>query len=248
MNPLMFDEIKAAFDFISEDGHIRSVVLTGAGKLFSAGLDLMSIQESLFNVKGSDYSRKTLNMRGFLRSAQESMHAVYKCQKPVIAAVQPGCIGAGINMVSAADIKYCSKDAWFTIKEVDLGLAADIGAIQWMPKTIGNGSLFAEVLYTARRFDANEAKEMGLVSRILEDIEATKAAAFETAKIIAEKSPVAVRGSKHNLLYSRDHSVDDGLNYMATWNAAMLQSEDILKAAASAMSKDAPIPSFDDLN
>lgn len=244
----MFTELGKAFDLISADKHIRSVVLTGSGKLFCAGIDLIAIQRFLSDLGPSeDFSRRTLTMRGHIRMVQRGMHSIYKCQKPVISAVHSGCLGAAMSIVGATDIKYCSKDAWFTIKEVDIGLAADIGAIQWMPPTTGNGSLFAELLYTGRKFDANEAKELGFVSRILDDQESTRKAAIETASLIASKSPIAVQGAKHNLLFSRDHSVDDGLNYMATWNMAMLQSEDIMKAAAGAMSKDNTVPDFDNL-
>jgi len=244
----MFHEIKACFERIHLDTHFRAVVLTGYGKLFTAGLDLMNAQEVFAPTEeGTDVGRKCLQMNAYIEQIQASTHSVYKCQKPIIAAVQAGVIGAGINIFGAVDIRYCTKDAWFTIKEVDIAIAADIGALQWIPPAIGNGSLFNELVYTGRRFDASEAKDLGLVSRILPDIEATKAAAIETASAIAAKSPVAVQGAKNALLFSRDHSVADGLKFQASWNMGALQTVDIMKSAMSVLTKSKTPPEFDDL-
>jgi delta(3,5)-delta(2,4)-dienoyl-CoA isomerase len=133
------------------------------------------------------------------------------------------------------------QDAFFQIKEVDIGLAADVGTLQRLPKIVGNDSLVRELSYTARRMMADEALQMGLVSKVCPDKEALLAAALEVAKTIAEKSPIAVQGTKINLIYSRDHSVASGLHYMQTWNAAMLQSDDLMKAAVASMTKEKPL-------
>eukprot|EP00750_Incisomonas_marina_P033435 INCI9870.3.p1 GENE.INCI9870.3~~INCI9870.3.p1 ORF type:complete len:246 (+),score=49.67 INCI9870.3:534-1271(+) len=133
-----------------------------------------------------------------------------------------------------------SEDAFFSIKEVDVGLAADVGTLQRMPKVMGSHSLLRELAYTARNMLAAEALTCGFVSKVRKDKESTVEAAVRTAALIAEKSPVAVEGTKRNLNFSRDHSVDEGLNYIATWNAAMLQTEDIRKGVTSFATKKQP--------
>lgn len=129
-------------------------------------------------------------------------------------------------------MRYCTKDAWFQVKEVDIGLAADVGTLQRLPKIIGNDSLARELAFTARPFYADEAKEMGLVSRLFADKETMINRTLDVASLIASKSPIAIQGTKVNLIYSRDHTVAEGLQYIANWNQVMLQSEDIMKAFA----------------
>lgn len=123
-------------------------------------------------------------------------------------------ISKAFSSCLACDIRYCTQDAWFSIKEVDVGLAADIGTLQRLPKIVGNDSLVRELVYTSRKFTADEAKEMGLVSRVLPDQASLIKTGLEFAKIIASKSPIAVQGSKINLTYARDHTVDEGLEFM----------------------------------
>lgn len=171
---------------------------------------------------------------------QDSFTSIERCPKPVVAAIHGACIGGGVDLISACDVRYATKDAFFQIKEVDVGLAADVGTLQRLPRIVGGDSLVRELCYTARKLGADEALRCGLVSRLLEDKDAVVAAAVQTAELIAEKSPVAVQGTKHNLIYARDHSVPESLRYMATWNAAMLQSEDVMKAAVAAISKEKP--------
>ncbi|XP_039510158.1 delta(3,5)-Delta(2,4)-dienoyl-CoA isomerase, mitochondrial-like [Pimephales promelas] len=160
-----------------------------------------------------------------------------QCPKPVIVAVHGGCIGGGVDLITACDIRLCTQDAWFQIKEVDIGLAADVGTLQRLPKVIGSRSLVNELAFTARKMHADEAKSCGLVSRVFPDKEAMMAGALEMAGEIASKSPVGVQGTKVNLLYSRDHSVAESLDYMSTWNMSMLQTQDLLKSAQAAMEK-----------
>ena len=129
----------------------------------------------------------------------------------------------------------------------DLGLAADVGTLQRLPKVIGSDSLVRELAYTARKMFADEAAQAGLVSRVFPDKETLLKAALETASLIAGKSPVAIQGTKHNLNYSRDHSIEEGLSYMSTWNAAMLQSEDLRIAAMASMDRKGPAPVYSKL-
>ncbi|XP_032533360.1 delta(3,5)-Delta(2,4)-dienoyl-CoA isomerase, mitochondrial, partial [Chiroxiphia lanceolata] len=158
----------------------------------------------------------------------------------VIAAVHGPCIGAGVDLISACDIRFCSQDASFQVKEVDIGLAADVGTLQRLPKIVGSQSLVNELAFTARRMLASEALSCGLVSRVLPDKAALLEVALGVAVAIAARSPVAVQGTKINLVYSRDRPTPEGLQHMATWNMAMLQTEDILKSVQAALEKKGP--------
>ena len=149
------------------------------------------------------------------------------CRKPVIAAISGACYGAGVDLITACDIRLASEEARFSVKEVDLAIVADVGTIQRLPKIIGEGRA-RELIFTAREFDAKEASQIGLIQHIYSH-ESLVQKAMDLATLIATKSPMAIRGSKQVLNYSRDHSVAEGLEYVANWNAAMLFSEDFKK-------------------
>lgn len=240
MNTDFWAEMVECFNKLALDQDCRVVILSGAGKMFTAGLDLMGNEMFQKVQEIEDIGRRAFFTRRVVSLYQESFNVIEKCAKPVIAAVHSACIGAGIDMVSACDIRYCTQDAWFQIKEADIGLAADVGTLQRFQKIVGNDSLFRELTYTTRIFLSDEAKSLGLVSRVLPDKTEMMAVVLELAKTIASKSPVAVQGSKHNIVFARDHSVPESLAYMANWNAAMLQSEDVLKAMSAAMQKQKP--------
>jgi len=249
MNRKFWIECRDVFNTINSDGNIRCVVLSAAGKLFSAGLDLMDLMSISGSEKSAnndddddddskpDVARKGLRQYINLNEIQESFNAIEHCFKPVIAAVHNGCVGGGVDMISACDIRLCSDDAWFCVKEVDVALAADVGTLQRFPKIVGNDSLVRELCLTARKFTATEALTMGFVSRVCGSREATIKAAEEMAILIASKSPVAVVGTKVNLNYSRDHSVRDGLKFVNGWNMSMLQTKDLPVAAQASFQK-----------
>ncbi|KAL8611961.1 hypothetical protein ACOMHN_062590 [Nucella lapillus] len=243
MNTDFWREMISCFTDLANDGDCRAVILSGAGKIFTAGLDLGDNKDMKFEMLASrdiDPARKAFQIRQQMKLLQDSFNVIEDCPKPVIAAVHSACVGGGIDMISACDIRYCSSDAWFSIKEVDIGLTADLGTLQRFPKLIGNDSLARELTYTARKMYADEAKQMGFVSRIFVDREKLMEGALELAKVIASKSPVAVQGSKISLNYSRDHTVRDGLNQIMTWNQGMVQSEDVMKAVMANMQKEKP--------
>ncbi|PSN51277.1 Delta(3,5)-Delta(2,4)-dienoyl-CoA isomerase [Blattella germanica] len=171
---------------------------------------------------------------------------ILQCSKPVISAVHSACIGAGVDLITSADIRFCTKDAWFSVKEVDIGMAADVGTLQRLPRVIGNQSLVRELAYTGRQMMAPEAKECGLVSKVYEDKDSMLKGALELATEIAAKSPVAVQLTKRNIVYSMDHSVQEGLNHIRDWNQAMLQSEDFMNATMAQATKSPP-PTFSKL-
>ncbi|XP_062916072.1 delta(3,5)-Delta(2,4)-dienoyl-CoA isomerase, mitochondrial [Mobula hypostoma] len=240
MNRTLWREMVECFTQVSQDSDCRVVVISGAGPLFTAGIDLMDMAGDLLQSEETDTARKAWHLRNKILQFQESFSAIEKCPKPVIAAVHSGCIGAGVDLITACDIRLCSQDAWFQVKEVDIGMAADVGTLQRLPKAIGNASLVSELVYTARKMMADEAVRCGLVSRVFKDKEAVLDGAFDLASEISSKSPLAVQGTKLNMIYSRDHSVKEGLDYIATWNMSMLQTEDIVKSAEAAMEKKSP--------
>ena len=245
LNNELWMEIGDVFDRIGQDGDCRVVVLSGAGKMFTSGIDLADLSSLVSLVYGEeDIARKTTQMYNKIRVLQNQFTKLETCPKPIIGAIHSACIGGGVDLISATDIRVCSKDAWFQVKEVDMGLAADVGTLQRLPKILGSQSLVSELCLTARKMKAEEAEKVGLVSAVYETREEMMAGALEMAKSIASKSPVAVQGTKQSLIYSREHSTEEGLDHVARYNMIMLQSEDLMKAAMSQMDKSSPPPVF----
>ncbi|KAF9218616.1 Delta2-dienoyl-CoA-isomerase [Gyrodon lividus] len=246
-------EYGAVFDRVSagDYGDIRVVVLSSAlPKAFSAGIDFQGLSfDTAFD--SADPARTAHALRTHLLAFQDAISAPERCPVPVIAAVHGVAYGLAIDIIAACDVRYAAGDATFSIKEVDVGLAADIGTLARLPKITGNQSLARELAYTARTFSSTEAEKLGLVSRVVvteglpgNEREAVVGAAFDLAREIASKSPVAVRGTKRLLLHSRDHGVPENLDYTATWNSAMIQTSDLPEAVRAAKSKSREPPTF----
>ncbi|GLZ87562.1 enoyl-CoA hydratase [Metapseudomonas resinovorans] len=238
MNADFWKEIVDIFREIEDNDEVRVVVLSGAGKHFSSGIDLMMLA-SVGAQLGPDAGRNARTLRRKILELQASFNAVDNCSKPVIAAIQGYCLGGAIDLISACDMRYSTADAQFSIKEIDIGMAADVGTLQRLPRIIGDG-MMRELAYTGRTIDGEEALRLGLVNRTYPDTDSMLDGVFGIAHQIAAKSPIAVRGTKEMIRYMRDHRVDDGLEYVATWNAAMLQSADLRVAMAAHMSKQKP--------
>lgn len=238
MNAAFWTEIIDIFQWIEDTDAVRAVVLSGAGKHFSSGIDLMLLA-SVANELGKDVGRNARLLRRKVLELQASFNAVDNCRKPVLAAIQGYCIGGAIDLISACDMRYAAEGAQFSIKEIDIGMAADVGTLQRLPRIIGDGML-RELAYTGRQFGAEEARSIGLVNRVYADQESLLAGVMQIAEEIAAKSPIAVTGTKAMISYMRDHTVNDGLEYVATWNSAMLQSNDLRVAIAAHMSKQKP--------
>ena len=238
MNAEFWSEIRDIFAWIEDTAEVRVVVLSGAGKHFSSGIDLMLLAQVGAQL-GKEVGRNARTLKRKIEELQSSFTAVDNCSKPVLAAIQGYCLGGAIDLISSCDMRYCTNDAQFAIKEVDVGMAADVGTLQRLPHIIGDG-MMRELAYTGRTVEGEEAQRIGLVNRTYPDQEALMDGVFEIARTIAQKSPIAVQGSKEMIRYMRDHSVADGLNYIATWNASMLQAEDMRVAMAAHMSKQAP--------
>jgi len=239
MNLLMWAEIGAAMGWIDETPEVRVAVIRGAGEHFCAGIDLDLLHHLREQVADDCAARAAEKLRRLILEMQDALSAIERCRKPVLAAVHGACVGAGVDLIAACDMRYCAIDAQFSVKEVDVGITADLGTLQRLPRLIGDG-MMRELAYTGRNVSGAEAKDIGLVNRSYMDTAALMRDTMTLAATIAAKSPLAVRGAKEMITYARDHSVADGLNYVATWNAAMLMSEDIGEAIAAGRERREP--------
>lgn len=233
-------EFKEAMYAADADPDVRVVVISGEGKHFTSGLDLSmfgDLQKQLLQTDCQARAREAL--RRNILDMQTTFSAIEQCRKPVIAAVHGACIGGGVDLISACDMRYCTEDAYFTVREIDLGMVADVGTLQRLPKIIAEG-VAREMAYTGRNVYGSEAKAVHLVNQCYADKAAMMEDVLQIAQNIASKSPVSIRGTKEMFLFTRDHSVEDGLNYIATWNAAMLFSKDIQEALMAQMQKKKP--------
>ncbi|MGB8856824.1 MAG: crotonase/enoyl-CoA hydratase family protein [Burkholderiales bacterium] len=236
LNETMWNEIRTAFRWADETGEARAVVLSGRGKHFCAGIDLISFAGVQQMVADKDQARMREKLRRQILDMQDCMSVIERCRKPVLAAMHGACVGFAIDMTTCCDMRYSTTDAFFSVKEIDIGMAADVGTLQRLPKLIPDG-MARELAYTGRKMAGDEAQRIGLVNRCFDNQEALMAGVMQIAQDIAQKSPLAMRGTKEMLLYARDHGVADGLNYIATWNAAMLLSDDLQEAMAASMQK-----------
>ncbi|RDX99775.1 Delta(3,5)-Delta(2,4)-dienoyl-CoA isomerase, peroxisomal, partial [Mucuna pruriens] len=229
-----FREFPKALYALDDNPEVKVIVLSGAGNHFCSGIDLSNLESIASNSSSGERLRREI------MAMQDAVTALERCRKAVIASIQGGCIGGGIDIVTACDIRMCTKEAFFSVKEVDLGLAADLGSLQRLPLIVGFGNAM-ELALTARTFSGQEAKELGLVSAVFPSKHDLDQAVWDVAQAIASKSPLAVVGTKAVLLKTRDLSVDQGLDYVATLNAARLFSSDITEAVMAKKQKRKPL-------
>ncbi|CAH1642537.1 unnamed protein product [Spodoptera littoralis] len=243
----MWQEINNCFTTLSLIPECRVIVVSGQGKHFCGGIELQSLVQLAAEADElEDVARKARYHYNFIKYAQETISSLEECVKPVITVTHNACIGAGVNLITAADMRYCTEDCWFSVREVDVGLAPDVGTLQRLPKIVGNASVARELCFTGRNFDAKEAKEIGLVSEIFPDKETALTKVLEIAENIAAKSPVAVQTTKINLVYSQSRPNKDGLEHVRLLNSVMNQGEDLTKAAIAQATK-SPVPEFDNV-
>lgn len=228
---------------LDEQGGVRVIVLSSTGRHFSAGLDL-ALLESVLASQDAELARARAGLRSLVLELQQSLSCLEKARMPVIAAVQGGCIGGGVDLISACDMRYCTADAFFCIQEINIGITADVGTLQRLPKIVPGG-VVRELAYTGRRLPAARAREIGLVNEVYPSQDEMLEDVLQIAREVAARSPLAVWGSKEMLNYARDHGVAEALNYIATWQPGMLEARDVLEAFRASQERREPI--FDDL-
>ncbi|WP_342618017.1 crotonase/enoyl-CoA hydratase family protein [Rhodoferax sp. GW822-FHT02A01] len=240
LNAGMWSEIRQAFEWVDHTAQARVAILRGEGRHFCTGIDLHMMMNVVRQIQTDCDGRTREELRNIIIDMQGTLTSLERCRKPVLAAVHGACIGGGIDLICCADMRYATADAQFSIREIDIGMTADVGTLQRMPKLVGEG-MVRELAYTGRVFSGTEAAAMRLVNRTFESKEALYQGVQEIAATIALKGPLAIRGTKEMITYARDHSVADGLNYVATWNAAMLMSADLAEAMQASLQKRKPV-------
>jgi len=245
MTRAFYRELPEAVRALDAEAKARVIVLSSTGKHFTAGMDLSVFAgEGFVPPASAEVGRVRETLRRTVLELQDSFSALEHARMPVLAAIQGGCVGGGVDLISACDARYCSKDAFFVIQEINVGMVADLGTLQRLPRLMPAG-MVRELAYTGRRLPAARARELGLVNEVWDDHAALIAGVMQIAAEIAERSPLAVYGSKEALNYSRDHSVADGLNQIATWQTGMFQGADMMECFGAKAEKRAPV--FEDL-
>ena len=243
MIPSFWSELPQIVEKLDRAGEARVIVLSSTGKHFTAGMDL-SVFTSGAGPQPGETGRVRANFRLAVLDLQQTFSCLERARIPVLAAIQGGCIGGGVDMVSACDMRYATRDAFFCIQEINIGVTADVGTLQRLPKIVPEG-VVRELAYTGRRMPAARAREVGLVNEVFDDHATLLDGVMQVAREIAARSPLAVWGSKEMITYSRDHSVADSLNHIATWQAGMFQPTDMLESFQARQEK--RDPTFDDL-
>lgn len=232
MNADFWNELPAAVRALDASGDIRAIVIDANGKHFTAGLDLGMFGAPPDPADVNARVQKAARFRHNTALMQQTFSALEDCRVPVIAALHGGCIGGGVDLISACDLRYASRDAYLTVYEINVGLTADVGTFPRLCKLLPEG-IVRELAYTGRRMGAEEGERRGLFNEVLDSKEAALERALEMAKEIAGKSPLAVHGCKRMITYARDHNTADSLDYVVTWNAGMLHSEEVMAAVTA---------------
>jgi enoyl-CoA hydratase len=233
----MWADLPSAATALSADRDVRAIVVAGRGPSFTVGIDLQLL--SALAPEGESEAARRMAMYQRIRELQASFTTLADSPKPVIAAIQGYCLGAGIDLITACDIRLASTDATFGVRETVMGLVADVGTLQRLPGIIGPGHV-AEMVYSGRDIDAARALRIGLVNDVYPDADATLGAALDLAERIAANSPLVVQGAKRVLRAAEGRTVAEGLDYVAVWNAAFLLSDDLTEAMTAFAEKRTP--------
>lgn len=235
-----FRELPSVFDDLDRDDAVRAVVLRGKGGIFSYGLDVRSVAATLMPlIAPENLAKERTALLRMIGEWQRGFDAVERCTKPVIAAIAGPCIGGGMDLASACDVRFCSKDAKFSVREVKLAIVADMGSLQRLPRIIGQGHT-RELAFTGKDIDATYALRIGLVNEVFDDEAALLDRARATAREIAANPPLAVQGIKQVLAFGDERRTLESERYVAVWNAAFLSSKDLVEAMTAFMEKRPP--------
>ncbi|WP_411816994.1 enoyl-CoA hydratase-related protein [Hyphococcus sp. DH-69] len=242
--PEFWRELPEAVNNVSDNAEARVIVLSAEGKHFTAGMDISVFMSGALDAPPANREVAAEAFRYNVKSLQDTFSALENARQPVLAAVQGGAVGAGVDLISACDCRYASKDAFFCVQETAIGMTADVGTFPRLTKIIPEGWA-RQMSYTAERLPATKAKEIGLVNEVYETPEELLENVMKIAKRIAGHAPLAIAGCKKLINYSRDHTTEDTLDYIALWNAAMFRTEDIKESYIS--KSENREPQYDDL-
>ena len=246
MTRAFWNELPEIVNKINDEGRARAIVISSTGKHFSAGMDLSVFTDGQGVAGGQGESgRMRANLRSEVHRLQKTFSCLDEARMPVLMAVQGGCIGGAVDMSTCADMRYATKDAFFVIQEINLGMTADVGTFPRLCHLLPQG-LVRELAYSGRKLSAKKAYDLGFVNELFDSQEQMLNHVLELAGEIATKSPLAVHGSKVMINYARDHSIADGLDYIATWQAGMFNpTADMMESFKAKQERRAPV--FDDL-
>jgi len=225
-------DFPAALELVDASPSVRVLLISSTGTNFCAGMDLDFFQDIFGKSKAEEDGRFREWLQGKIGELQGAINRLETIKVPVIAVVQGACVGGALDLICAANIRFCTSDAYFSVHETNVGMTADLGSLQRLPTLIPMG-LAHELAFTGRKFKAEEARPSGLVNGVFDSLEEALNYSRILAALIAEKSPLAIRGVKKSLHYARDHSVADGLDQISTWNSGMFVNEDVALAIAA---------------
>jgi len=239
MGPAFWDDLPVLMRELGDDAGVRAIVIAGRGPHFTTGLDLKAFGGLGGGGEGRSEAARRQAMLRSVKRMQATITSVADCPKPVIAAVHGYCIGGGVDLITACDVRLAAADAVFSVRETKIAIVADVGTLQRLPGIVGRGHV-AELVFTGKDVGAARAREIGLVNDVLPDQAAVLAAARAMAAEIAANSPLVVQGAKAVLRAGEGRSVAEGLDYVALWNTAFLQSDDLMEAMAAFVEKRPP--------
>lgn len=238
MSPSFWRELDAILDTLQRDAPARALVLDASGKHFCAGMALEAFGSAIAPDESSAASRA--NIAPLLAGMQRTFDRLAELRMPVLAAIQGACIGGGLDLVCTADMRYCTRDAFFCVQEINIGMAADLGTLQRLPRLIPEG-MARELAYTGRRLPAERALSLGLVNEVFDDTDAMLAGVMQIAREIGSKPPVAIWATKQAIDYARDHSVADGLRQMGWLQSGLWDTAAVAEAIRARAEKREPV-------
>jgi len=233
-------QLSEILDKLLENDIVRVILIWAEGKLFTAGINLKELTFTVNSFPEGSVAVKSAHFLKTVKEFQEPFTKLHKSKKPVVVAVHGKCIGGGVDLISACDIRFCTADATFSVKETQIGLVADLGTIPRLTRIVGKG-IYSEMIFTGEPLNSDRALSSGLVNMVYKNKEELLAGAREMCNKIANNSPLVVQGAKKVLQFAEEHSFDDTLDYVGVWNAAFLESEDLHESLLSFMQKRKPV-------